>query len=529
MKKKLLSINKKIVIFIDDLDRLTPEETLQVFKVIKAIGDFPNVIYVLSFDRKVVLNNISNIHDDFADNYLEKIVQMQFELPKPDPEGLLELFFPELNRIIGNLPQEKFDSRKWQNSFYYLHTLLETPRDIKRLCNSLSVIYPMVTDEVNAVDFIILEFLKIFRPLLYGIIRDNLKEFVGSASNSTLSPSWKKFHENWFDQLDYSDKSNLIEVVKEIFPKASAVWGNTYYNSLNEWEIESRICHPDKAEIYFRLVTNPDQISNKEWENFIQKASAGEDLSKVFLEYSNIKTRKGGTRIKELLVQIWGHSEKLSPDVATKIAYGLIDVGDFILKPEDKWPGFYQVGSETALHVAIYKCLKRNEGKRKENVKKAISKAKSVFTPMSTLTSLNKKEEIVFSDTELKKYQKILYERTKKYIQEDGLARLDQAPFIFGALAQWGYSAEIKKWMENLLSSVKETFRFLKLFVRESHSQTIGSAAISTHRELQQKWLEPYVDLGKIADIVKRNIDSDELDDSEKKAGELFLENGSWH
>ncbi len=524
IEDKLLSIGKKIVVFVDDVDRLTPQETLQVFKVIKAIGDFKNVIYVLSFDRAIVLKSLSDIHKEFGENYLEKIVQMQFELPIPDSDGLLEMLFPELNRILGNTPQEKFDSRRWQNSFYYLSSLIKTPRDIKRLCNALSVTYPIVAGEVNSVDFFVLEFLKIFRPLLYGIIRDNLKEFVGTAvSNRYVGEDWKKFHENWFNQLTYSDKSNLVEVVKEIFPKASAVWGTTYYNSLNEWAIESRVCHPDKAEIYFRLAINQERISNKEWDDLLQKISNREDFSSVLIEYSNIKTRKGGTRVKELLEQIWGRSENLSVDIAIKIATILINVGDFILKPEDKWPGFWRVDSEAALRISIYRCLKRDETNRKVNFIKAVSEAKSIYTPMVILAWLTEKNEVAFTKEEIDKIHKVLFERTQKKIQKDGLTNLNNIPYIFGTLVPWGYEKEVKEWAELCLKSSKETFSFLKQFEHESHSQNMGEAAFKIHYRLQPKWLEPYVDPKKIAEIVKMEINSNEFNDFEKRAGNTFL------
>lgn len=49
---KLLQKSKRRVLFvIDDLDRLTPDEIREVFKVVKALADFPNVIYLLSFDK----------------------------------------------------------------------------------------------------------------------------------------------------------------------------------------------------------------------------------------------------------------------------------------------------------------------------------------------------------------------------------------------------------------------------------------------------------------------------------------------
>ncbi len=50
----LIKFDKKIVVFIDDLDRLDREEIITVFKLIRLICDFPNVVYVLALDEEVV-------------------------------------------------------------------------------------------------------------------------------------------------------------------------------------------------------------------------------------------------------------------------------------------------------------------------------------------------------------------------------------------------------------------------------------------------------------------------------------------
>jgi len=49
---------KRILVVIDDIDRLTPDETRQLFTVIKALADFPNVVYLLAFDRNVAAQAI---------------------------------------------------------------------------------------------------------------------------------------------------------------------------------------------------------------------------------------------------------------------------------------------------------------------------------------------------------------------------------------------------------------------------------------------------------------------------------------
>ena len=52
----------------------------QLFTVIKAVADFPNIVYLLAFDEEIVANTLGKSGKD----YLEKIVQVSFDLPLPD-------------------------------------------------------------------------------------------------------------------------------------------------------------------------------------------------------------------------------------------------------------------------------------------------------------------------------------------------------------------------------------------------------------------------------------------------------------
>lgn len=73
---------KRIIIMIDDIDRLEAEEMRQLFTVIKALADFPNVIYLLAFDQAVVVQAIENYSGMPGQAYLEKIIQASFVVPR---------------------------------------------------------------------------------------------------------------------------------------------------------------------------------------------------------------------------------------------------------------------------------------------------------------------------------------------------------------------------------------------------------------------------------------------------------------
>jgi predicted KAP-like P-loop ATPase len=92
IRKTLPKSNNRFLIIIDDIDRLTPEEIRSLLCVIKAIADFPRTSYLLAFDKKVVIEALDEKNKKRGEDYLEKIVQVPFDLPIPEKTRLNRLF-----------------------------------------------------------------------------------------------------------------------------------------------------------------------------------------------------------------------------------------------------------------------------------------------------------------------------------------------------------------------------------------------------------------------------------------------------
>lgn len=75
-------LNKRIVIFVDDLDRLDKREVIEVIRLIRNTANFSNLIFIVAYDRDYVVNAIKGINDHNVDSYLEKIFQLEIDLPK---------------------------------------------------------------------------------------------------------------------------------------------------------------------------------------------------------------------------------------------------------------------------------------------------------------------------------------------------------------------------------------------------------------------------------------------------------------
>src|SRR5262249_25633415 len=153
----------RVIVLIDDIDRLLPSEMTDIFRLVRSVGDFPNVHYVLAFDRSIVAKALSDECRTDGERYLEKIVQAPFELPRPSAATLHQMFTSRLRDVLAGTEEELFERQRWSEVFLTgIAPFLRTPRDVTRLLNALTVTYPVVRNEVNLVDFVAVETVRLF-------------------------------------------------------------------------------------------------------------------------------------------------------------------------------------------------------------------------------------------------------------------------------------------------------------------------------------------------------------------------------
>ena len=218
----LLEQKKRVLVVIDDIDRLAPDEVRQLFTVIKALADFPFVTYLLAFDREVAAKAISEQTGLPGDRYLEKIVQVPFELPRVDRTTLRQALFTRLDAVMVGTPDGRFDGEYWTNVFHSgLDPLFTVPRDIVRLTNALSVTYPAVVGEVNTVDFIAVECVRVFLPAVYDTIRTSPDEFIGYKAWSESHDKQRAlaFHDGWLAKVPEPLRGSTKELSVNYFYK----------------------------------------------------------------------------------------------------------------------------------------------------------------------------------------------------------------------------------------------------------------------------------------------------------------------
>lgn len=183
LEEVLSETNQKIIVIIDDIDRLTNSQIRDIFQLVKQVGNFPNIIYVLSMDRNVVCRALEEVHNIDGSEYLEKIVQIPFEIPVLMRPKLQEIFLMKLNNTIKGISDniswdEDIISQVFNNC---IEPYVKTLRDVNRVINTFQFRYGLLYEEISLEDMLALTTIEVLEPQLYQWISNNKDLFCSKS------------------------------------------------------------------------------------------------------------------------------------------------------------------------------------------------------------------------------------------------------------------------------------------------------------------------------------------------------------
>lgn len=535
----LRKLPRRIFVTVDDIDRLNPEEIRQLFGVIKSVADFPNVVYLLTFDKKVVIEALRESQGISGENYLEKIVQFPFELPLPDRSSLYRLLFCRLEDIMVGTPEGLFDRTYWGNVFMKgIEHFISTPRKINLLTNTLSVTYPAVQGEVNPVDFIGIETLRIFCPEAYNMIRTYPEKFTGREWVASRIDQLKTFHESWVSQVVEENREAVKVLLAQLFPKLGDMWGDLGFDPANEanWRKQLRICSPDIFPIYFHLALPQGDISNAEIMVILSLADNPQAFSARLLELATQGRPDGFTRLHAFLDRVMDYTgEEIAVESIPSIFLSLFDVGDQLIRSEDEGSGRLPIGNDQRVVQIILQLLRRlPRDSRFDALRQAITKGRAVFTSAKIVTELGKlsykyaegersKVEPVIRHVDQVSLGKLVLSKVRNAAQDDSLLKCPKLPEILLLWKDWAGDAEPKAWINQVVGDDRNLANLLEKFLEKDFSHTMIKVDGDIRYHLKHKLLEPFLDPESILDRTRTLAESDWLNEPQKDGLRQFI------
>lgn len=531
----LLKEEKRVLVVIDDIDRLAPDEVRQLFTVIKALADFPYVTYLLAFDREVAAAAIDEQTGLPGDRYLEKIIQVPFELPKVDRSTLAQALIERLNAVMTPTPDGSFDQHYWSNIFYSgLNRLFTVPRDIVRLTNVLSVTYPAVVGEVNPVDFIAVECLRLFLPAAYDAIRTSPDEFCGYKASEDKARA-ETFHQGWLENVPVDLREMTKELVQRLFPRLDSVWSNTHYtgDSLQRWRTELRVCVPDIFPAYFRLSLPEGAVTRADVNALLSAALDSAAFSNVLHSALTQKTPKGASKARELLERLMDHlNNELDASHAEPVINALLDMGDQIVAT-DRTPGEFDFGSESRVGRVVYHLLmKIGQADRCKVVSSALKKGYALrcgqYLILALVGEVEKEAKgaggnALISAADVEALKSAWVSRLTDLARQPDFIDHRSLAVLLDGWRHWGDEAQAKAWWAKVSSSDEGLTKLISAFQSEWISHGAGDHVARVHLRCNPKVIEPYGNVHEFAARLQHLLNAGTVSEVHAPAVKCFI------
>ncbi|MEI7811579.1 MAG: P-loop NTPase fold protein [Ignavibacteria bacterium] len=185
--EKILEAQKiRFVFLTDDLDKLEKHQLKAILKLIKLTANFPFTLYITTFDENLVASNLAGNavtnQLNAGKKFLEKMVQISLHIPACNKLALEKFCLECVNSVLSenNIEISREEFKDYLRSFKNgLSIKFSSPRSCKNYRNALSFALNDLNENVNVIDFMIIEGIRLFFPLLYNLIRTHPHIFQG--------------------------------------------------------------------------------------------------------------------------------------------------------------------------------------------------------------------------------------------------------------------------------------------------------------------------------------------------------------
>jgi predicted KAP-like P-loop ATPase len=362
LTKALAEQNKRFLIVIDDIDRLSPDEALLIFRLVKSVGRLSNVIYLLVFDRELAEAIVAERYPSEGPHYLEKIIQAGFEIPQPRQTDLNNELLRQIELICGAPSEDKIV--RFMNIFYdVIAPEIRTPRDLIRLTNTLSVTWPAVGSEVDRADFVGLEILRLFRPAVYRNLKNSKGHVCGTGDRYDRSGRdlESEMDAQLLGSIPDRDKERAKRSLMRLFPRLESVWSNLSYDagSATQWSRDRLVCTDEHFDSYFRFSIGDDVLSRAELDEIIIKASDELFIKAKLRGALGVTRRDRSTKAKLILDELNVHADAIAKNDVTNLLKALFEIADDLDVEADKAGGFSVGDNRLRIHWLL-RSLTRN-------------------------------------------------------------------------------------------------------------------------------------------------------------------------
>jgi len=294
------TIGRKIIVLIDDLDRLTGEEIVETMKIIGTNASFKNIVYITSYDKKYV-NTVLSGYLSCDENivFTDKYINAEIDVPVHTFAKLVDY----LKKLLKNSSQtelirvsEKDIESIVDNCSGVIKPRLTSLRDIKRFYNQFIFDYSYIQNEVIMYEYLLLSLIKYSSKEEFENLHRLMYVAQGSKENGVDSKIW------FLKDMQETKEPKCMDILLRLFPDQGSV--NKWYKNMNK-----RISNASSFETYFYNFEY-NHLYTKDFNSLYDNYNLRQACDKIDSWEDRVKDIENFLANEEYLN--WGNKDKLS-------------------------------------------------------------------------------------------------------------------------------------------------------------------------------------------------------------------------
>lgn len=382
---------KRVVIYLDNLDRVKDDKMIFLFKLIGNVLDFDRVTYIISFDNEKVKRIFDdNLNIDY--DYVKKIVQMQITVPEVDNVAIEDVVVKSTSNLIALYDKSDKD---YDDFIAYLAKNIRDIRDFKRFINSVAV--KALTDRSNLskIDKIIIEYIRMNNYDLYKSIYNNRQYFISedtmydndlwqaSFSEESFNSEGKNFFSDLFSKdLKYKELLGLLFPYVKNFNRNQELKSQNIFGGKEDYKnIAKRrgIASAKYFDLYFSETENQFSMLGGFIENVINFINT--ENYNISLEFDKLLNEQPTSVHKEFFERI----ELYLTDIGDQSVYiFLCEIFNNIWRIDDS-SVFMGLSARSRCHIIMWELIQRLSDKEFEEF---IEQARNQYDKIQTINEI---------------------------------------------------------------------------------------------------------------------------------------------
>lgn len=250
----LKKTEKRVVVVIDDLDRLKQDEIVMMIKLVRSVTDFSNVIYILSYDDQIVEKALTTDYYS-GHEYIQKIIDLQVHIPEVDESVILDHL---AGKYLDLIEEEQLNDYETQIFNSFLNCSV-SERDVCRVLSKFELLFSVSKNNTCPIDLLALTLIDVKEPSIYNWISNNRLNLCGFYM-PPFEPRFEKKEKNSIIDLYRNEINNgaYENLLTALFPSF-----NPNHRIPCETVMEYRICEYRFIDNYYLLTPSSLKITDE--------------------------------------------------------------------------------------------------------------------------------------------------------------------------------------------------------------------------------------------------------------------------